>query len=363
LTSSQQNPLKQECACEDLQCWSKKTNDASSEQFECAAKLLNTAASLSSGGATTIIGVTLEARNFMNILSEYQNKTNSNQQLSLLEFFSSLGQICESSSLLAQKFNPATASCVGSVVGSIGSSCAIASTLFDLASSAQSGADAKQIGEKIWKILPIIPNSLGLTKDIITLGECFGVPVAPAMKPFGSMVEKIGALLTAAECGATSAKNYVLLMQNSACLGQDIYRVRSGNHSVVSKSYETNSRAETSPSAKTSARGDLTLDNLKIFASTHGRTTGAELGNQLLARGVAMPKEECESACEKNLCKSEYYKKSTQRFRDAGILLDRRFVKNEVFNSGCFRACIDITGYSWDRGHLQTRHDPNIPDC
>jgi hypothetical protein len=360
--SADQSASSKDCACEDLECWSKKTDAASSEQFECAGKLLKNAADLSTGGTATVIQVGLAAAELLTALQKYENAgLEKGQQMSIPDFLGGLSKICESGSELASKYPKAT-SCTNSIMGSVKSSCKITASLFELANMTQTGTP-REVGEKIWKILPLIPESFSLTKDMITLGQCFGVPVGAVLGPIEKMLKQIESLLTVAECSAKSASNIVLLIHNTKCLGQDIANLSAQQKSLVEQNIATKSVSDKSPAAINSADGEINIENLKTYAFTHAKTLGANIGQDVRNRGAWFPKEECEKGCEAQLCKSEEYKTKTAKFHAAGIFLDQGFVQDELFKAGCFRACIDIGGYIQDQGSIQTSYKPSIEGC
>jgi hypothetical protein len=362
LVSADQTAPSQECKCEDLECWSKKTDAASSEQFECAGKLLKNAAELSTGGTATAIQIGYAATELLTALQKYEKAgLEKGQQMSIPDFLGGLSKICESGSELASKY-PGATSCVSGVLGSAKSSCKITASLFELANMSQNGTP-QEVGDKIWKILPLIPESFSLTKDMIELGQCFGVPVGAVLGPVEKMLKQIESLLTVAECSAKTANNLILLMKNTKCLGEDIKNLSAQQKSLVQQNIATKTVADQSPAATNAADGDTSLDNFKVYAFAHAKTVGANIGVDVRNRNAWLPKEECEKGCESQLCKSDDYKTKSQRFKAAGVFLDQGYINDEMFKAACFRACIDIGGYIQDQGSIQSSYKPSIEGC
>jgi hypothetical protein len=121
--------------------------------------------------------------------------------------------------------------------------------------------------------------------------------------------------------------------------------------------------ASSSKSAQDAKNGDTTMENFKTYAFAYARTLGGGIGNHL--RVVEHPwdrKGRCRDACEKDLCNTGDYPAVSKRFHDANVWLDPSYIVNELYKTGCFKACIEQVGTDDDKKN-PLDYLPNITSC
>ncbi|MFO0675846.1 MAG: hypothetical protein U0169_04890 [Polyangiaceae bacterium] len=206
-------PLGNKCACEDLACWRKETDEKTVKQFECAKSALDAAATLSSGGSK----IALDTASGMAEMAAALGKNDGE----LLTFLQNVGK---GTANLAKELAGDTSlgQCIGNGKAVVNDVLAIIKASNDIAKK-QGNLDAEALN----KIIGMMGRSLDATfKFAGAMNECMSLAggskstMVQSFRAFLKAWDKVLGTLKAAlailECGPTIAQGGQVLVGNAS---------------------------------------------------------------------------------------------------------------------------------------------------